>query len=103
MVAGDGPDHPFATWRSPSGSGHHRLGAGFIEKDQRRRIDGRHLRSPLGTGHLVSLGGNQRLFLSGRPSQANWRLIVAGLTLGCPARAQVAHCSARVASGWART
>lgn len=58
LIARDGTHHPFTAWDPSPGSGHHRLGAGLIEKDQRLRGP----QPPQGTRIGIPLRGNQGLF-----------------------------------------
>jgi hypothetical protein len=55
-------------------------GGRLIEKDEALRSDRGQLLPPLLPGGLVTLGGDQRLFLSGKPSRAKARDMVAVLT-----------------------
>ena len=75
----------------------------LIEKDEALRGAGGQVVTPLLSRRGITLRGNQRLFLSGKPSRAKVRDMVAGLTVIPCVAAQVAQCSASVASGWLRT
>jgi hypothetical protein len=80
-----------------------RVRAALVDEDEGRRVERGHLHPPGGTDLLVALAGRKRLFLSGHPSRANARDIVAALTRTPCSRSQRAQCSVSVASGMART
>lgn len=102
MVAWHSPHHPLPPWCPTPTSRHHGLRTGFIQKDQGLRRLLHDLRPPLGPGRGILLGGDQGLFLSGRPSRASVLLMVDTLRGSC-VWLHIAQCSASVASGWAAT
>jgi hypothetical protein len=96
---GHGADGAFSAWGAcpyPRQAG--RRGR-FIEKDEALRGDGGEFLPPRGPRRRVALGGDQGLFLSGKPSRAKARDMVAVLTVTPWVVAQAAQCSASVASG----
>lgn len=82
----DPADHALPAWGAPPG--HRDLGTGFIEKDERGRVDVRHLLPPVRAVLLVPFGGDQR-FLSETPVRRMARAIVVRLTGGSPGGAVV--------------
>src|SRR6266568_2765059 len=100
IVARDFSVSPLSSGSIGIQRGHSSVGAGFIHKHQILTEQGRHVRTPGGTGSLFLLACSQGLFFRVQPRAALARLMEAELTLIPVFSSHRRQCSSRLASGY---